>query len=318
MGWPAACDSRWGTYRQARRIGKSVASAVRVSGEVTERRVVVKNKDPSPERPRHEIAIAPLQGKVAHGNGREGTAPTVAGRAHPEAMPLGAAIKRSPQPVLCADEQEVRVEMILLDLPDDDAVGEIASDRPPRRSSILALEQVGRIIAALVVIGGDEHPVGVMAARFNIIDECFGGQGIRGLHRSPGAPTVIGDVQSTVVSSDVEQVGSDRPTVVIVADHDIAMWSKSPSTLQTRSPTGSSVGSPPVRSPLIGVHESPRRCATPMRCDIQAARLVRTHDDRRVPVEPLGGIVRVRDWLISVSSFVRRSWRMTLPTCHSR
>ncbi len=55
-----------------------------------------------------------------------------------------------------------RMLVVLLDGPHDGVVRKVAADRRPGPAAVTALEQMGRVVAALVVVGGDDHDVGIV------------------------------------------------------------------------------------------------------------------------------------------------------------
>ena len=164
--------------------------------EPAQRRVVVEDVEPAAEGGQREIVLPPLDLHLTDGDGGQAAL-------HPNPVP--ASVHRDVQPELGAEEQQILVDVILGDGPGDLALGQIAGDGRPAAAPVGALEHIGREVALLVVREGGEDGVGVVLRRLQLGDVAELGNSGKGLFGAPGGAAVGGDVDLTVVGSDVEQ-----------------------------------------------------------------------------------------------------------------
>ena len=116
---------------------------------------------------------------------------------------MRAAVRREVQSELGADEEQLFLDMILFDRPDDFAGWQIARDRAPRPAPVVALEHIGMEIPRFVSIEHRKDRVRIMQRCLDVVDERQLGY-TGNLHGAPVAAAVLAHLDQPVVGSDVD------------------------------------------------------------------------------------------------------------------
>ncbi len=130
--------------------------------DVPERRVVVQHVETAAEGRADEIVLTLLNDEVAERDIRHAAS---------ELGPLVAAIHGEEHAELRAEKQQLRVDVVLDDAPENVPIGQVRRDAPPAAAAVLAFQQVRRKVARLVVVDDDIDRVGIVQIRFDVIDE---------------------------------------------------------------------------------------------------------------------------------------------------
>ena len=96
--------------------------------------------------------------------------------------------------------------MVLFHRPEDDPGGQVARDRAPGTAVVVALEEVGRVVALLVVVGHDEDGRGVVLGRLDVVHEGALGDAGEGGRPAPARAAVPGHLDQAVVGAGDQDV----------------------------------------------------------------------------------------------------------------
>ncbi len=115
--------------------------------------------------------------------------------------PVGSAVRTDEEAALRTGEEQIGLEVILLQRPDDRPGWQVPRHRAPGAAEVGALEEVRGEVAGLVVVGGHVKGVGVVERHLDVVDEGERRQGER--RRAAPAPAAVGrDLHQAVVGAD--------------------------------------------------------------------------------------------------------------------
>ena len=181
----------------------------RLRRHAAQRAVVVEHPEAAAERAEHEVAVLLLHLHVAHLRHRHVAL---------ELRPRLAAVKAGEHAELRAREQQIAGDMILNHRPHVVLGREIRSDRRERLAAVRALQQVGRVVAALPVVERHEHDVRITRRREDVADVRPLRHAREIFNLAPSLAAVLRDLQETVVGARVDQAVEQRR---FVERHDV-------------------------------------------------------------------------------------------------
>ena len=167
-----------------------------------QRGVVVEHEETSTERGADQVILTSLNGEVSKRD--RGNVPR---QLHPGSAGTRAEVETR----LGSGEEQIRLDVVLHDPPHQRPVGQIAPYRSPGAAPIGALQQIGRVVAELVVVESGIDGVGVVQVGFDVVDEGRGGdpRHAADFHGSPASSAVFGDLHQAIVRPHVDE--SFRP-----------------------------------------------------------------------------------------------------------
>ena len=95
--------------------------------------------------------------------------------------------------------------MILGDRVGRAPLGEIARDQRPASAAIVGLQDVGLVVAALVIVDDGVGDVGVVHRGDDVLDERHVGHTAERVRAAPVLAAVLGDAHDAVIGADVDQ-----------------------------------------------------------------------------------------------------------------
>ncbi len=178
--------------------------------DLPERRIIVEDEEPPPERRADEIALAFVDLDVPERDGRDAAA---------ELQPRLAAVERRVDPELRPGEQQVLLDVVLSDRPDDRPLREPPGDVRPGPAAVRAHKKIGLVVARLVIVDGRVDRILVMLGGHDLVDEEIIGDTGYLFDLPPGLAPVLGHLDEAVVGAGVDQAflearlaqGRDRP-----------------------------------------------------------------------------------------------------------
>ena len=281
---PAALDIAQGVPNREQRG----AALEQLLAGYPQRRVVVEDIKTAPERTQHEVIFPTLDREITHRDRRHAAG---------ELDPLPPAVDCEVRPELGAHKQQLRIDVVLGDTVDDVARWQVASDVSPRPPAIGAAEHVGYKVAVLMIVERGEHGVGVVPRGGQAAYVGHLGHARKRLDLPPVSAAVLGDLDQPVVGADVDQPLGERrlrqrnavakPRCVVVLGDRVGGLNPAHDLQGVTIEAARQVVADdrPTVAAIVGAEQS-------VGGEIQSPVIVRTEDQRRVPVPAIGLLAR--------------------------
>ena len=175
------------------------------------------------------------------------------------------------------------------------ALGQIAADAAPGPAAVRAAQDVGGEVAMLVVVNNHIDRVRVVQIGFDVVDEVLARHARQASAEAPVLAAVFADLDAPVIGSRVEQPLHDRGFRQGRDGMELGHGRQVPGRVEAPGATHERVFEPGLciwRAGEVRAHDLPGVTAVvtaphAVAAVIEACRVMRTDQDRRVPVEAL-------------------------------
>ena len=169
--------------------------------DITQRTVVIENVEAATKRCTNQIVLSFLNHKITERDVRRATF---------EPGPGVTTVHSEVHTKFGAKEHQSRLNVILYDTPQHVTFRQIAGDTAPAAPTVVALQDVRRKIAALVIVDHDVNRVRVMQVGLDVVDEKAIRYARKIIDRGPCLATIFGNLNQAIIRACVDQPCNQR------------------------------------------------------------------------------------------------------------